>query len=244
MRENNLNKETILRVEDLAASYYKKEVLTGATLDVKAGEIVTLLGTNGSGKSTLLKTIMGLIKANSGRIIFNGFDITGKQPNEIFNFGICFLMQGNVVFESLTVIEHIKLAINKNGKYPNEEKTQLVWETFPMLSNILNKRAGLLSGGERQMLALSMLLVQHNTKLWLLDEPSGGLAPQMVSKIIDTIERINKEKNISIMLVEQNLKEGLRIADRAYILKNGQAYLEEKPEVILNNGKLEEIFFA
>lgn len=244
MREDNLNNEPILRVEDLAASYYKKEVLTGVTLDVKAGEIVTLLGTNGSGKSTLLKTIMGLIKANSGRIIFNGSDITGKQPNEIFNLGICFLMQGNVIFESLTVIEHLKLAMNKNGKIFNEEKTEMVWETFPILSNIRNKRAGLLSGGERQMLALSMLLVQDNAKLWLLDEPSGGLAPQMVRKIIDTIDQINKEKRISILLVEQNLKEGLRIADRAYVLRNGQAFLEENPNAILNNGKLEEIFFA
>lgn len=243
MREDNLNNETILKVEYLAASYYKKEVLTGVTLDVKAGEIVTLLGTNGSGKSTLLKAIMGLIRANAGKIIFNGVDIIKKQPDEIFKLGIRFLMQGNVIFESLTVIEHIKLAMNKNGMLADKEKTQLVWETFPLLGNMRNKRAGLLSGGERQMLALSMLLIQDETKLWLLDEPSGGLAPQMVSKIIDTIEKINKEKNISILLVEQNLREGLRIADRVYVLKNGQAYLEENPEAILINGKLEEVFF-
>lgn len=242
MRNDELNKEIILRVEDLTVSYYKKEILTGLTLHLKAGEIVTLVGTNGSGKSTLLKTIIGLTKSNYGKIIFDGIDITGKKPNEIFNLGICFLMQGNLVFNNLTVIEHLKLVMKEKNKIIIEEKISNVWDTFPVLRNLIKKRAGLLSGGERQMLALSMLLMQ-DAKLWLLDEPSGGLAPQMVKRIIETIEKINEEKRISMLLVEQNLKEGLRIADRAYILKNGQAFLEENPGDILNNGKLEELFF-
>jgi len=243
MRSDISNNEMILSIEELTASYYKKDILSGVNLNIKAGEVVTLLGTNGSGKSTLLKTIMGLIKANSGKIKFDGIDITGKQPNEIFTLGICYQIQGNVIFKSLSVVEHIKLAMTKNVKPNIEDKLQLVWTTFPQLSNMRNKRTGLLSGGERQMLALSMLLVQDNKKLWLLDEPSGGLAPQALSKIIDTIEKINKEQNISILLVEQNLKEGLRIADRAYVLKDGKAFQEENPLEILSNGKLEEIFF-
>jgi branched-chain amino acid transport system ATP-binding protein len=238
---NNGEHNPILKVEDLVVSYYKKEILLGASLEVMPGEIVALIGTNGSGKSTLLKTVAGVIRANSGRIIFNGSEITGKQSNELAHCGIGFLMQGSAVFPSLTVAEHLQLAAQV-GKNSADGRLELVWNLFPKLKGNRNKRGGLLSGGERQMLALSMLLVQ-GAKLWLLDEPSGGLAPDAVKVTMDFISKVNVEEGITVLLAEQNLAEAVRIADRAYFLKNGKTWLENEPKAILHNGRLEEIFF-
>lgn len=238
---NNGEHNPILKVEDLSVSYYKKEILLSASLEVMPGEIVALVGTNGSGKSTLLKTIAGIIQPNAGKIILNGQDIVGKMPNELVGLGVGFLMQGGVVFPSLTVLEHLLLAVEKrNGS--NDRQFDHVWEMFPKLASSKNKRAGLLSGGERQMLALSALLVQ-GTKLWLLDEPSGGLAPDAVRVTMDFIGKVNAEQEITVLLAEQNLVEAVKIADRAYVLKDGKTSVEENPKEILNNGKLEEIFF-
>lgn len=238
---NNGEHIPVLKVEDLFVSYYKKEILQDASLEVMSGEIVALIGTNGSGKSTLLKTIAGIIQPNSGNIILEGQGIVGKMPNELVKLGVGFLMQGGVIFPSLTVLEHLRLAAQKRND-SNDRQFSQVWEIFPKLASSKNKRAGLLSGGVRQMLALSTLLVQ-GTKLWLLDEPSGGLAPDAVKITMDFIRKVNVEQEITILLAEQNLVEAVRIADRAYVLKDGITFLEEKPEEILNNGRLEEIFF-
>lgn len=238
---NNGEHNPILKVEHLVVSYYKKEILLGASLEVMPGEIVALIGTNGSGKSTLLKTVAGIIHPNSGKIILEGHSIVGKKPNDLCGVGVGFLMQGGVVFPSLTVSEHLHLAMQKKNGSTNG-LFERVWERFPKLKLNKNKRAGLLSGGERQMLALSMLLVQ-GAKLWLLDEPSGGLAPDAVKVTMDFISNVNMEQGITVLLAEQNLVEAVRIADRAYVLKDGKTSVEENPEEILNNGKLEEIFF-
>lgn len=238
---NNDKHNPILQVEDLVASYYKKEILLGASLEIMPGEIVALVGTNGSGKSTLLKTIAGVIQPNSGKIIFKGNNIVGRKPNELVRSGVGFLMQGGVVFPSLTVEEHLQLAVQiKNTS--NNGRFDQVWQLFPKLELNKQKRAGLLSGGERQMLALSMLLVQ-DSQLWLLDEPSGGLAPDAIKVTMDFISKFNLEQGITILLVEQNLVEVVRIADRAYILKDGRTFEEKNPIEILNNGKFEKIFF-
>jgi len=238
---NNGEHNPILKVEDLVVSYYKKEILLGASLEVMPGEIVALVGTNGSGKSTLLKTIAGIIQPNSGKIILEGHSIVGKKPNDLCGVGVGFLMQGGVVFPSLTVSEHLHLAMQKKSGSTNGRFAR-VWEMFPRLESNKNKRAGLLSGGERQMLALSMLVVQ-GAKLWLLDEPSGGLAPDAVKVTMDFISKVNVEEGITVLLAEQNLVEAVRIADRAYLLKNGKTWLENEPKAILHNGRLEEIFF-
>lgn len=241
MRGNNRHTEPILRVEDLVVSYYKKEVLQGTSLHVMPGEIVALIGTNGSGKSTLLKTIFGLTRANSGRIILNNLDVMGKSPEDMVQLGIGFMIQGGQVFQSLTVKEHLQLAVQAGGRAKLEEKAETVWQLFPEMRKMLNKRAGLLSGGERQMLAFAMLLVQ-DVKLWLLDEPSGGLAPGAVRSLMDLIARQKAEKGLTVLLAEQNLREGLRIADRMYILRNGKASVEEAPRQFLDVASLEQIF--
>jgi branched-chain amino acid transport system ATP-binding protein len=225
MKNNGKNIKAILTVENLVVSYYKKEILKGASLEVMPGEIVALIGTNGSGKSTLLKTIAGVLKPLDGKIRFNGNDITGLSPEAINKKGIGILLQGKAVFPSLTVEEHLKLAhtsTNTSKDYSVIEETQ---DHFPLLESLMTKRAGLLSGGERQILAVAMLFTQ-NKNLWLLDEPSGGLAPTMVSEVMTKIKNTSKTKGISMLLVEQSLKEALNIADKVYILKNGKASLE------------------
>ena len=240
MRSNGEHK-SVLKVDNLVTSYYKREILQGVSLEVMPREIVALVGTNGSGKSTLLNTIAGVIRPKAGKVTFDGSDITGKQSYELANTGVGFLMQGGVVFRSLTVTEHLQMALQKRDGSNNARFDQ-VWEMFPKLGSHKNKRAGFLSGGERQMLALSMLLVQ-SAKLWLLDEPSGGLAPDAVKVTMDFIRKLNIDQGITVLLAEQNLVEAVRIADRAYVLKNGKTSVEDNPEEILNNGKLEEIFF-
>lgn len=242
MKIVGLNIEPILKVENLSASYYKKDIVIGASLTIMPGEIVAVIGPNGSGKSTLLKAIYGVIRPNSGKIIFNSIDITGKDSFSLTRLGIGFLMQGGHIFLSLTVEEHLQLGCSTiNGKNA-VERYERVWKTFPNLYQYRKKRAGLLSGGERQMLAISMLLVQ-DAKLWLLDEPSGGLAPQAARNMFETLRKINNEHEVTILLVEQNLSGAINIADRAYILKEGKTFEEKNPIEILNNGKFEEIFF-
>jgi branched-chain amino acid transport system ATP-binding protein len=241
---NNRNRKggILLEVKEVVASYYKKEILLGASLEVKTGEIIALIGSNGVGKSTLLKVIAGLLKPKSGKVIFEDMDISRKEPNAMVRLGIGYLMQGNVIFPTLTVFEHLQLAVEAHGKLALEERLALVYQTFPILDGLKKKRAGLLSGGERQVLALSMLLVQ-NTKLWLLDEPSGGLAPKLVRMVMDLIKQMNQTHGITVVLVEQNLREGLRIADRTYVVKNGLVFYENNPKDILNGDRLEAIFF-
>lgn len=230
-----------LKVEDLVVSYYKKEILRGASLDVLPGQIVALIGANGSGKSTLLKTVAGLIRPATGRIFFDDMDITGAEAHALASSGIGLLLQGGVIFPRLTVIEHLRLAAGKLSGTSFEDRAEVVWATFPFLSNIRTKRAGLLSGGERQMLALSILIVRR-ARLWLLDEPSGGLAPLSVKSLLDTIRKFNAEQGVTVLLAEQNIREALRIADKVYVLKNGIAFLQEHPKEIVNTGRLEEIF--
>ena len=243
MRERGLSGDALLVIDDLVVSYYKKEILRGTSLEVRNTEIVALVGANGSGKSTLLKAVAGTLRPERGRILFGGVDITHHEPHKLAQMGIGFLMQGGIIFPSLTVMEHLQVAAQIFGKIHLEERLPIIWHTFPLLSRDKNMRAGLMSGGERQMLALSMLLVQK-TRLWLLDEPSAGLAPEAVRSTMDVIKQLNLEEKITVLLVEQNLGEGLRIADRTYVLKKGLAFEEERIDNLLDEGKLENLLFG
>lgn len=242
MKTNTTHGKSLLEVENLVVSYYKKEILFGANLSVMPGEIVALVGANGSGKSTLLKTIAGLIKSKSGRIFFDGVEITNKDSYELAPLGIGLLLQGGVVFPSLTIIEHLQLANRALAKLDFEQRVDVVWNTFPALYPIRNKRAGVLSGGERQMLGFSNLLIQK-ARLWLLDEPTGGLAPEMSEVLWDTLGRLNSEEAVTVLLAEQNLDGALKASSRVYVIRNGLAY-EEMPQNILNSQNLEGFFFA
>ena len=235
-------RNSLLSIEDLVVSYYKKEILRGASLDVGEGEIVTVIGANGSGKSTLLKAVAGVVRSQSGRVVFDGHDITQNESHAMIKFGIGFLMQGGMIFPSLTVEEHLQLA-TQVGRSRLAERLPIVWRTFPQIKPFRHKRAGLLSGGERQMLALAMLLTGR-ARLWLLDEPSVGLDARNVHFVMDVIKQVNQEEKVSILLIEQNLAEGLRVADRVYVLKNGLAFVESSANELLAEGKLNTLLFS
>jgi ABC-type branched-subunit amino acid transport system ATPase component len=242
MKDNAENNTPILKVEDLVVGYRKKDILFGASLHAQNGEIVALIGANGSGKSTLLKAVGGLVKPKDGKVLYQGKDVTGIPPNELVHMGIGFLMQGGNIFPSLTVTEHFQLAVSAIAKAKFEDRVRVVWDSFPVLADARNRRAGLLSGGERQMLAFSMMLIQRS-KVWLLDEPTSGLNPQMALMMIETIRMLSSSEGVTVLIVEQNLKEALSVSDRVYVLKNGATLAHSRPEEILDQDRLEEIFF-
>ncbi|MDI6794639.1 MAG: ABC transporter ATP-binding protein [bacterium] len=233
----------LLTVGNVKASYYKKEILHGVSLELRKGEIASLIGPNGAGKSTLLKVIFGLLKPTEGKVIFQGEDIAGHSPYLNVKQGIGYFIQGGEVFTDLSIAENLELSYYQREKAPFKERKDEVLELFPALKKETTKRAGLLSGGERQMLALGMLLIKR-PRLLLLDEPSAGLAPAIVKSLIDSIKEIRDKFSTSILLVKQNIREALRISDRCYLLRAGKIEVEDTPENILENGELEKAFFA
>lgn len=233
--------EPLLEIENLAVSYYKKEILLGVSMVVLAGEVVTLVGLNGSGKSTLMKAVAGLVRPKSGRIRLGGVDVTGKRPHELARMGVGYLMQGSNVFPNLTVIEHLHLAAQAGGRR-GPGFTERAWELFPQLARYRHRRAGLLSGGERQMLGFSMLLVQ-GANFWLLDEPSSGVSPQLARSLLGAVKDLCVTEGVTALIVEQNIREGLSISDRSYVLKNSTALRECLPSEILDQDNLEDVFF-
>jgi len=224
----------LLQCKNIFASYGKKEVLKDAYLNIEKGSIVSLIGPNGSGKSTFLKVISGFLKIKKGNIIFNGKDITNLPPHKRVNLGIGYLFQGGSVFENLTVKENLRLS---------NEKFDLVFELFPELEKYLETRAGLLSGGLKQMLSISLILLKE-PELLLLDEPSAGLSPALVEKLLQKIREINKNFGKTILLVEQNIMQALKISDYVYLMSAGKIIKEsDDPLTFLETEKFEKIFF-
>jgi len=216
-------KAPLLVVEDVHASYVKKDILHGVSFSMERGEIVALLGGNGSGKSTLLKTIAGLLKPNHGRIFFDGVDISSDLVQSRQQKGIGYLLQGGQIFPSLTVAENFRVAFDHAPKH--SRCVPILGAIFPDLKTRKNERAGLLSGGQRQMLALEMVLCQC-PRLILLDEPTGSLAPNTVGLILEAILSFNKDFGCSTLLVEQNVMKAEMIADRRLRLQDGMAFLQ------------------
>jgi branched-chain amino acid transport system ATP-binding protein len=212
----------LLRVENLGVSYGPIQALRGISLEIEAGEIVTLIGANGAGKSTSLRAISGLVTPQSGKIIFQGQDITGWAPNRIVAAGLVHVPEGRRIFANLSVEENLELAgYLRRRRDPGGVKRDFerVFALFPRLKERRRQLAGTLSGGEQQMLAIGRALVTRG-HLMLLDEPSMGLAPILVSEIFKVIREINRE-GTTILLVEQNAFQALRVAHRAYILQTG-----------------------
>ncbi|MBM4167658.1 MAG: ABC transporter ATP-binding protein [Ignavibacteria bacterium] len=213
----------LLIVDNLVASYRKKEILKGISLHAERGEIVALIGPNGAGKSTLLKTIMGILHPSAGKIQFEGSDITDLHPHERARLGIGYLKQGGSIFPSLTVAENLSLASSSPNGNSNPERSPApdnIFSLFPELAQIEPMRAGALSGGQQQMLSLAMVTLRQ-PKFLLLDEPSAGLAPKLVNRVIEKIKGLNESLSITILLVEQNIRRALSIANRAYAMKEG-----------------------
>ena len=225
----------MLKISNVETFYGKIQALRGVDLDVNDGEIVSLIGSNGAGKSTLLMTISGVNKAKRGNIVFNGENIENKDPHKIVDMGICQVPEGRRIFSRLTVEENLRLGAhaNEKGKY-FENDIKEVYDLFPVLSDRKIQRGGTLSGGEQQMLAIGRALMSK-PKVLLLDEPSLGIAPKLVNQIFVSIKNINKEKNVTIFLVEQNAKKALELADRAYVLVNGKVTIKGPGQGLLKN---------
>ena len=225
----------MLKISNVETFYGKIQALRGVDLDVNQGEIVSLIGSNGAGKSTMLMTISGVNKAKRGNIVFNGENIENREPHKIVDLGICQVPEGRRIFSRLTVEENLRLGAhaNEKGKY-FETDIKEVYDLFPVLSDRKTQRGGTLSGGEQQMLAIGRALMSK-PKVLLLDEPSLGIAPKLVNQIFISIKNINKEKNVTIFLVEQNAKKALELADRAYVLVNGKVTIKGSGQELLKN---------
>ncbi|MDO4370235.1 MAG: ABC transporter ATP-binding protein [Clostridia bacterium] len=215
----------MLKIENLHVSYGPIRALKGISLEVKEGEIVTLIGSNGAGKSTTLSAITGLVKSQSGSITFRDENITNMSPYKIVQRGVSLSPEGREVFPALTVEENLRLgAYTRKDKGAIDAAFNRVYELFPRLKERISQTAGTLSGGEQQMLAIGRALMSE-PKLLLLDEPSMGLAPNLVLMIFDLIESINKQ-GTTILLIEQNANMALSIANRAYVLETGNIAIE------------------
>ncbi|MEM1553011.1 MAG: ABC transporter ATP-binding protein [Candidatus Bathyarchaeia archaeon] len=234
----------VLRVEKLRAGYGKKEILRGLSLTVKQGEIVALIGPNGAGKSTLLKVVVGLLPPWEGSVWLNGMEITTLPVHQRVQQGLVYSMQGGEVFPSLTVKENLEMGTLTLPKAERQEAMESVLGLFPLLRENWHRRAGLLSGGQRQALALGMVLLKR-PKVLLLDEPSAGLAPKMAKDILSKVQELNKHLGITVLLVEQRVREALQVAHRAIALVDGTFAGEtDDPARWLTEGALDAFFFG
>jgi len=223
----------MLKLNDVYTHYGKIEALRGVSLEVNEGEIVSLIGANGAGKSTLLMTVCGEPLATSGEIAFNHQDITRAKTSEIIRSGIAIVPEGRRVFAGLTVLENLHMGGFFTTKSDFELELRHVFQLFPKLKERQSQRSGTMSGGEQQMLAIGRALMGR-PKLLLLDEPSLGLAPIIIRQIFETIERLRNE-GMTIFLVEQNANQALRLADRGYVLENGEIVLHDSGNNLLEN---------
>ena len=234
----------LLNVEGVRTFYGTFEALRGVSLDVNAGEVVTILGANGAGKSTLLRTISGLIRSRSGNIHYEGERINGVTPEVIVKLGISHCPEGRMLFPEMPVYKNLELGayVRRKDRSLVEKMKQEVYELFPIIDERKKQTAGTLSGGEQQMLAVGRALMS-GPKLLMLDEPSLGLAPLVVMNIMDALVRI-KERGTAILLVEQNAAESLRIAGHGYVLETGTVVLAGKGEDLMSDEKVRQSYLG
>ncbi len=236
----------MLIVQDLHVYYGGLHALKGVNLHVSKGEIVAIIGRNGAGKTTLLNALSGLVKAQRGTITFRGIPIQGKKPHKIVRLGLCQVPEGRRIFAPLTVSENLELGAylkrTPQEKAKSKEDLDYVLQLFPLLKKRLHLRAGILSGGEQQMLAIGRALV-GNTKLLALDEPSLGLAPMVVKEIFNVISRLRDDGG-TILLVEQNAREALSVSDRAYVLEAGRVAIKGPSSRLLEEEKVKTAYLG
>lgn len=228
----------MLKVENLFAGYARVQVLKDIHIEVEGGEIVCLVGANGAGKSTLLKVISGIVPARQGKITLQGQDITRQKPDQIVRMGLSHVPEGRQIFGDLTVRQNLMLGsyVHKLKKDEIAKLYDDVFRLFPILKSRFTQKAGTMSGGEQQMLAIARGLMSQ-PKILLLDEPSLGLAPLVVKAILDVIQGL-RSSNISILLVEQNVNAALHIADRAYVIETGSIAAQGSARELMENDEI------
>jgi branched-chain amino acid transport system ATP-binding protein len=233
----------VLSVQDVHTYYGSIHALQGISLDVAAGEIVTLIGGNGSGKSTTLNTISGIVRPRSGQVLLNGEDLRGVPAHEITAKGVVQVPEGRRIFARLTVQENLEMGgFIVRDKAAIENRIEHAFELFPRLRERRRQVAGTLSGGEQQMLAIGRALMS-NPQVLLMDEPSMGLAPVLVDQIFDTIQKLH-EAGTTILLVEQNARMALQVADRGYVIETGRIVLTERAENLRDNEMVQKAYLG
>ncbi|WP_072523705.1 ABC transporter ATP-binding protein [Clostridium sp. Marseille-P3244] len=233
----------MLEVKDLEVYYGVIQAIKGISFEVNQGEVIALIGANGAGKTTTLHTVTGLISPKKGQVIFEGKDITKLPAHKIVSMGMAHVPEGRRVFAELSVYENLKMgAYTRKDKTEIEESLQNVYKRFPRLEERKNQMAGTLSGGEQQMLAMGRALMSK-PKLILMDEPSMGLSPILVNEIFDIIRSVS-ESGTTVLLVEQNAKKALAIADRAYVLETGNIVLEGRAKDLLEDDSIKKAYLG
>jgi ABC-type branched-subunit amino acid transport system ATPase component len=232
----------LLATDGLVAGYTDVNILHGVTVQIGAGEMVSIIGPNGAGKSTLIKTLSGLLPLRQGSITFEGVDITGDRPHRIVRRGIAYVPQLENVFPTLTIEENLEVGASSLSVVAMRRNLERVYDLFPLLRQRRRQRAGNLSGGQRQMLALGRAMMV-DPKLLMLDEPSAGLAPAVVDDIFELIQGINREGH-SILLVEQNARRALAMSDRGYVLDLGKNRFEGPGPELLNHPKVVDLYLG
>lgn len=233
----------ILEVTDLEVFYGVIQAIKGISFEVNPGEIIALIGANGAGKTTTLQTITGLIPSKAGHIVYDGKDITKMPGHKLVSMGMAHVPEGRRVFAQLTVLQNLKLgAYTRKDKGELEETLKVIYQRFPRLEERKNQLAGTLSGGEQQMLAMGRALMSH-PKLIVMDEPSMGLSPIYVNEIFDIIQKINAD-GTTVLLVEQNAKKALAVADRAYVLETGKIVLSGDASELMNDDSVKKAYLS
>lgn len=233
----------MLEVKDLEVYYGVIQAIKGISFEVNEGEIIALIGANGAGKTTILHTISGLISPKKGQVIFEGRDITKTPAHKIVEMGIAQVPEGRRVFAQLTVYQNLKMgAYTRKDRAELEETLAMVYKRFPRLEERKNQVAGTLSGGEQQMLAMGRALMSH-PRIILMDEPSMGLSPILVNEIFDIIHSVSAG-GTTVLLVEQNAKKALGIADRAYVLETGKIVQEGKASVLMDDESIRKAYLG
>ena len=234
----------MLELRDVHSFYGNIEALKGISLEINEGEIISLIGANGAGKSTTLMSISNIVSPSQGSIIYQGEQINTKAPEDIVKMGLCQVPEGRHIFPHLTVRENLDMgAFLRDDKDGINKDLEYVYSLFPILRERSGQSGGTLSGGEQQMLAISRALMSR-PKLLLLDEPSMGLAPIIITLIFDIIKKINEEQNTTIFLVEQNANQALQIADRAYVIENGKITMSDNADALMSNPDVQKAYLG
>ncbi len=238
------NHKPILEVQDVYAGYLDFDILKGVNLHVNPGEIVCVIGPNGAGKSTVFKAVYGFINVRKGRVLFDGQDVTHYRPQQMLRAGITIVPQLRSVFPQMTVLENLEMGMFlERDKARVKRRIEHIFELFPRLAERAKQKAGTMSGGEQRMLEIGRALM-FEPKLLLMDEPSAGLAPLITKLIFENIKRLNREIGLTILMIEQNARQGLEISDRGYVLELGKNSYSGSGQELLGNPEVRRAFLG